>query len=186
MTMQETAQIMDILAVAYPQFYNGRNAPDQKKALALWSSMFADDDARIVAAAVKALIATDTGSFPPSIGAVKGKIRSITEQHEMTEGEAWGLVLRAISRSSYHASEEFEKLPEMLQRLVGSPNQLRDWALMDADTVQSVVSSNFQRSYRARAASEREYKALPPDVKALVGKLNGNLALKAAGGEHHG
>lgn len=186
MTMQETAQIMDILAVAYPQFYNGRNAPDQKKALALWSSMFADDDARIVAAAVKALIATDTGSFPPSIGAVKGKIRSITEQHEMTEGEAWGLVFRAISRSSYHASEEFEKLPEMLKRLVGSPNQLRDWAMMDSDTVQAVVSSNFQRSYRARAASEREYKALPPDVKALADKIGGRLAIQGSGGDEDG
>lgn len=55
MTLQETAQIMDILTIAYPQFYNGKNAPDPQKALILWSSMFADDDAAVVAAAIKAL-----------------------------------------------------------------------------------------------------------------------------------
>ena len=77
MTLQETAQIMDILTVAYPQFYNGKNAPDPQKALILWSSMFADDDAAVVAAAIKALIVSDPGNFPPSIGTVKAKVRPL-------------------------------------------------------------------------------------------------------------
>lgn len=178
MTIQETAQIMDILTVAYPQFYSGRNAPDPQKALSLWAGMFADDDVIIVAAAVKALIATDTGNFPPSIGAVKARIRQITTPQEMTEGEAWALVLRAISRSAYNAREEFDKLPKLLQSVVGSPNQLRDWAMMDSDTVQSVVASNVQRSYKARAAANRDYAALPADVKALVDSMADKLALK--------
>lgn len=37
MTIQETAQIMDILTIAYPQFYSGRSAPEPEKALILWS-----------------------------------------------------------------------------------------------------------------------------------------------------
>ena len=180
MTIQETAQIMDILTVAYPQFYAGKNAPDPQKALALWASMFADDDVRTVAAAVKALIVAEPGSFPPSIGAVKAKIRQITQPEEMTEGEAWGLVQKAISRGLYSSVEEFDKLPVPVQRLVGSPNQLREWAMMDADTVQSVVASNFQRSYRSRIASEREYAKLPPDVKALVDGISKRMALEGA------
>lgn len=59
MTRQETGIIMDILTTAYPAFYNGRNAPDMRMTVNLWAEMFAEDDVKIVAAAVKALIATD-------------------------------------------------------------------------------------------------------------------------------
>ena len=68
MTRQETGIIMDILATAYPRFYSGPNAPDPVKAVALWAEMFAEDDVAIVAAAVKALIATDDKGFPPTSG----------------------------------------------------------------------------------------------------------------------
>lgn len=52
-------------------------------------------------------------------------------------------------------------LSDTVRRVVGSPSQLREWAMMEPDTVQSVVASNFQRSYRSRAASEKEFAALP-------------------------
>ena len=55
--------------------------------------------------------------------------------------------------------------------------------MMDADTVQSVVASNFQRSYRARAAVNREYAALPADVKALVDNMAGKLGLEGSDGQ---
>ena len=54
MTIQETGLIMDILSTAYPQFYAGARAPDPQKTMALWAEMFASDDVRQVAAAVKA------------------------------------------------------------------------------------------------------------------------------------
>lgn len=42
---------------------------------------------------------------------------------------------------------------------------------MDTETVHSVVSSNFQRSYRAISAREREINALPAEVRALVQRI---------------
>ena len=42
---------------------------------------------------------------------------------------------------------------------------------MDSETVHSVVASNFQRSYKAIAAKEREIGKLPTDVKLLVESL---------------
>lgn len=182
MTIQETAQVMDILTTAYPPFYAGKNAPDPEKALTLWASMFEGDDVGIVLAAVKALIACDDKGFPPHIGAVKGRIRQITQPQEMTEGEAWSLVSRALKNANYGAREEFDQLPPLIQRLVGSPNQLREWAQLDTDTVQAVIASNFQRSYRARAKSQREYDALPSDVRALSDGLAGKLALEGGDG----
>lgn len=168
MTRQETGIIMDILTTAYPAFYNGRNAPDMRMTVNLWAEMFAEDDVKIVAAAVKALIATDDKGFPPHIGAVKGRIRQIRNPDEMTEQEAWTHIANALRNSSYNAEEEFSKLPPILQDVVHAPQQLREWARMDEATVQSVVASNLQRSFRAKAQSRRDFEALPKDVQALA------------------
>lgn len=177
MTRQETGIIMDILATAYPRFYAGPDAPDPEKAVALWAEMFAEDDVAVVAAAVKALIATDDKGFPPHIGAVKAKVRQITQPAGMTPQEAWNLVAKAIRNSAYESREEYDKLPPDLQRLVGSPNQLRDWALMDSDTVHSVISSNFQRSFSIRKKADDDFKALPVDVQTLVGSVAERMEL---------
>lgn len=177
MTRQETGIIMDILATAYPRFYAGPDAPDPEKAVALWAEMFAEDDVAIVAAAVKALIATDDKGFPPHIGAVKAKVRQITQPSGMTPQEAWNLVAKAIRNSAYESREEYDRLPQEIQRLVGSPNQLRDWALMDSETVHSVVASNFQRSFAARQKADNDFKALPRDVQAMIGTVAERMVL---------
>lgn len=177
MTRQETGIIMDILTAAYPAFYSGRNAPDIRATLNLWAEMFADDDVRVVAAAVKALIASDTSGFPPVIGEVKDHVRRITHPDELTEQEAWSLVSRALGNSYYNAGEEFRKLPPVVRAVVHDPGQLRDWSTMDLKTVHSVVASNFQRSFRAKATAAREYDMLPEDVKALSQQLAAQFAL---------
>lgn len=141
------------------------------KTLTLWAEMFARDDVALVAAAVKALIESDSKGFPPHIGAVKEKLRLISAGDEMTEAEAWGIVAKALRNSAYGSREEFDKFPPVIKRIVGSPSQLREWSMMDSETVHSVVASNFQRSYKAIAQREKELAKLPPDVKALVGKL---------------
>ena len=168
MTRQETGIIMDILTTAYPAFYNGRNAPDMRMTVNLWAEMFAEDDVKIVAAAVKALIATDDKGFPPHIGAVKNRIRQISNPDEMTEQEAWALISKALRDGYYNAEAEFAKLPPLVQDVVHDPRQLREWSMMDESTVQSVVASNVQRSFRAKAQNRRDFEALPQDVQALA------------------
>lgn len=177
MTIQETGIVMDILTVAYPGFYTGKNAQDPGKTLKLWAEMFRDDDVKIVAAAVKALIATKTDTFPPSIGAVKEKMRQIFQPEEMTELEAWSYVRKAIANSAYRSQEEFEKLPPVVQSVVYTHEQLKEWARMDEKTINSVVSSNFQRSYKAKAKQVREFNALPSDIQRISLELSKKIAL---------
>ena len=179
MTLEETGIIMDILKTAYPRFYSGPNAPDKVKTLSLWAKTFAHNNVTLVAAAVKALIESDSKGFPPHIGAVKEKLRLISGEDEMTEAEAWGMVAQALRNSIYGAREEFEKFPPIVKRIVGSPSQLREWGMMASETVHSVVASNFQRSYKAIVQREKELAKLPPDVKALVGKLTEGKKLDA-------
>lgn len=183
MTRQETGIIMDILSAAYPRFYSGPDAPDMRSVINLWAEMFAREDVALVAAAVKSIIEGDEGGFPPNIGQVKAKMRLLTGTEDMTEAEAWNQIARAVRNGIYGANEEFQRLTPLLQRIVGSPAQLREWAMMDSRTLHSVVASNFQRSYRTAALREREMEKLPPEVRTMVQRMEAKGArLPGSGG----
>lgn len=177
MTREETLAIMGVLKAAYPNFYKGMGRADAEGIVDLWSSMFDQEPAQLVAMAVKAHIANDKKGFPPHIGAIKTAIVQLTKppELELSEMEAWGLVRRAVRNGIYGAQKEFDALPPVVQQVVGSPGQLKEWALMDEDVVASVVSSNFQRSFKARAASAQEFLALPGDVRQVMQALGGGL-----------
>lgn len=173
----ETADILAVLKAAYPQFYNGLSPKEANRIVDLWAEMFKDEPVMAVAVAVKAMIASRVNTFPPNIGEVKAQIAKMRTPEEMTAAEAWALVATAIRNGLYGAQEEFDRLPPSVKRLVGSAQQLREWAEMDADTVASVVASNFQRSYTARVKSDREQMALPSDIKQMISGVAQKFAL---------
>ena len=150
------------------------NADGKRGIIELWHRQFAEYEYAVVNAALDAYIAVDEQNKAPNVGVLKALIRKMTQPDEMTEQEAWGYVAKALRNSNYGAEEEFNKLPEQVQRLVGSPNQLREWAMVDTDTVQSVIASNFQRSFRARAKSDKEYLAIPSSVRSVMEQLTGS------------
>ena len=174
-TRSETLAVMSILKAAYPAYYRDMKRKDAEAVVNLWAEMLADYPADLVAAAVKSHIASDRKGFPPHIGAIIAAICEISRPAELSEGEAWALIAKALRNSSYNSEKEFAALPENLQRLVGHPSQLREWASMDTGTLPSVVQSNLIRRYRARQASESNMQALPADVRA---KLAGMAEVK--------
>lgn len=171
MTRDGVIKIMSVLRGAYPQFYRDISKAEALDTINLWADMFANDDAALVGAAVKSLIEGDEKGFPPTIGQIKAKIRLLTGSRELTESEAWARVAAAVRNGIYNSQEEFDKLPPTMQRIVGSPAQLREWATMDSQTLHSVVASNFQRSYKAISAKEREIAKLPADVRQMVAQI---------------
>lgn len=168
MNRDETKKILAVLQGAYPQFYRGVPDDDLKRIINLWTEMFADEPVEMVAVAVKAMIASRVNTFPPNIGEVKAQIVKMRMPNETTAAEAWLVVANAIRNGLYGAQEEFNRFPPLIQRLVGSPQQLREWAAMDADTVASVIASNFQRSYTASVKNEREKMMLPTDIRNMI------------------
>lgn len=189
MTLAETGAVMDALKTAYPRYYAELAGGRRESALVMWASAFEGDDVRVVLAAVRSFIEMDEKGFPPVPGQIKAKIRLITQRGEATEAEAWAVVSRAIENAGYPelAEVEFQRLPEYIQRILGGRErgvaQLREWAQMKADTVHSVVASNFQRSYREFAAREREYRALPPDIRRMIPKISGSVKFALNGTE---
>ena len=105
MTREETLAIMGVLKTAYPSFYRDMTRETALQAVALWTEMFASDDARTVSAAVKSLIKTRKEGYPPTIGEVSDKIRELTKGGGLTRIEAWNLVAKACRNCLYGAEE---------------------------------------------------------------------------------
>lgn len=177
MTKKEMAEIIAIMQSNYPDDFRGMSDKAMNAKINLWFMQFRDDDYMEVLAAVMAHIATDTNRFMPPVGVIKAKLTEIRLPEEMTPQEAWELVSRAARNSAYNSGEEFAKLPPVVQRIVGTPMQLKEWASMDTDTLQSVVSSNFQRSFKVRASKEREFLALPSAVQQTMAQIASGMKM---------
>lgn len=169
MTTKETAKLIAVIAEVYPRFMDGRNP---ETTVALWQKIFSDDPYSEVQAAFFAFVSTDEKGFPPAPGAIRAMLNKLRKpEGETTESEAWGLVQKATRNSIYNADKEFAALPEEIQRCIGSPATLREYAIMDSETLNTVVASNFMRSYRARAVQVREMQKLPPAVREVFGLI---------------
>ncbi len=171
MTLDDTRDVFRLISSAYPQYYAGIDDERFKTAGAMWASAFAEDDPRIVAAAVRLFIETDEKGFPPVVGQIKAKIRLICSFGELSETDAWNMVLKAVRRVGDSPNPEFEKLPASVRKVVGDAQQLRIWGNMDESTLHSVVASNFRRAYSQRMEREQAFKALPRESQAAVAKF---------------
>lgn len=139
----------------------------------VWQMMLSEYTYEQISVALKAYILSDTSGFAPSIGQLVNKIKTITTPQELNEMEAWALVSKAIRNSGYNSVEEFAKLPPLVKKAVGLPDQLRTWAL-DEYYNEQVVSSNFMRCYRNEVENEKKILSMPKDVQALLHNCSEN------------
>ena len=179
MNSRDANRILGILAANYPDTDTNKDDAAYIKKVELWAACFAEEPYEVVLAAVQAYIVNNPARFAPNIGQVKEQIRQLTQPNELTEAEAWALVLKAISRSGYEAKTEYDKLPPLVQKVVGSPNQLREWGLMNSETVQSVVASNFQRGYRTMQEREAALQKTPPAIREMFAAMTKPMELPA-------
>ena len=169
MNKKETLRILQLIAAAYPKTFNIEDENKLSLQMEIWCSCFTDENYTEVAQALKYHISTDVSGFPPVIGKLKESIYKMHNPNELTELDAWNLVKKALRNSLYNASEEFYKLPEVVQSCVGSPQTLRTWSQNDSDEINTVIASNFQRSYKSRAKSYKEVAMLPSSIRNVIG-----------------
>lgn len=179
MTRKDCAGVLAILQSEYPQSFSKLDDTMMTAKINLWAEMFSEDDPQLVFAAVKAILTGDR-EFAPNIGQIREKMHQLSNPDALTETEAWALVSKACQNGIYGYKTEFDKLPPEVQAAVGSPEMLKAWANMDEDEVQSVVASNFMRSYKIHAKRKKERDMLPESVKALIGTMTAKMALLEA------
>ena len=147
---------------------------DISETVDVWNMMSSDYDYNLVAMALKAYILSDTSGFAPNIGKLVAKIQTISQPQELDGMTAWGLVSKALRNGTYGAVEEFNKLPPLVRQAVGMPDNLKNWATSDYKTIETVIQSNFLRTYETVVKRANEINRMPDNIKSLIEKTNAN------------
>ena len=165
MTIQEVKKLLFAINAAFPNY----KPQNPEETAAVWADLLEDQDANKIFAAFKVYTRTDKSGFAPSVGQLIQGVRDLQERtsNEPSVSEAWGIVYKAICRSGDNAQEEFDKLPPEVQKAVGSPGQLRAWA-MDDQFNEGVASSWFRRAYETILERKRNDALIPADVKRVI------------------
>ena len=161
MTRDEAIEICAMLESNYQPYKDINTAVD------LWASAFMDVPVEIVRSAILSYMKSDTSDFRPNVGKITKEIDEILNGRPMTEMEAWTLVRNAVSESKSLDSSpyrEWKKLPEHIQQIV-TVEQIIRWQMMDVAEMDTVIQSNFIKSYQKIAQHEYKQRVLPQDMK---------------------
>lgn len=167
MNQEQFKTLVKGMKAVYPQ---PTFIPDND-AMLVWYNLLKDLSYEQVSVAIQKHMMQE--KFPPTIADIREKASELIKEEtdELSETEAWSIVWKAICKSSYNSEEEYSKLPEDLQKVVGSHGQLRAWAI-DEEFNLGVESSNFKRDYRNYMQQKREKAKLPERFNNL--RLNAN------------
>jgi hypothetical protein len=176
-TEQETKSVLSYLNATWDMAKD----KDPRQVLAVWQDIFREDDAKLVQAAVKLYVNQER--FAPKPADIRAKMKDLLSGREQTEMEAWNLVRRAIRGASMEswsrtltengpgkpsAVVAFEKLPHEIQTVVGCPEQLANWEMLDSKQLDTVVQSNFMRSYRSVIEDKERMEMLPEGMRQVL------------------
>lgn len=140
----------------------------------VWQMMLDEYSYNQVSIALKAYVVSDTSGFAPSVGEIVAKIQLVSQPQELDGMAAWGLVSKALRNGTYGAVEEFNKLPPLVRQAVGMPDNLKNWATSDYQTIETVIQSNFLRTYEVIVKRANEINRMPDNIKSLIEKTNVN------------
>ena len=168
MTLEETKKLLITINAIYP---NWRVENPEATARA-WHWALEEYSAETVNAALQIFLKTDKAGFVPSVSQLIGCMYKPIENDYMAEGEAWSLVKKAIMNGNYGAEEEFDALPPLVQRAIGHAGMLRQWAMCDTEEVNTVIMSNFQRTYKAILSKQDFNNRVPIGVANIVKQVS--------------
>lgn len=164
MTRDETKQIIGAIGACYSNF----KVNDMKLTVDVWSTLLADYDYEGMSLALQSFITTNTDGFPPDIGKLIAKYNELKYPAQMNAMEAWSLVSKALRNGYYNSKGEYDALPPLVQKAVGSPENIHNWSMTDEESVESVIASQFMKRYETECKRERELQAMPTTIRTMI------------------
>lgn len=175
MTIQETQKIITTIAAMFPTF----KVNDKATTLEAWNWALQDYSYNEVSQALNLYIKTSSNNFAPSVSQLIGLMHKEDELSYPTEAEAWEMVRKACGRLDWYLPEkEFSRLPEIVRMAVVSPSNLKEWAMLDIDEFETVISSNFQRTYRAIIERRKEINNMPKEIRERIEKAREKMLIE--------
>lgn len=162
MTRAETAELLTLIAAAWPRF-----EPDDAR-VALWSELFSDVGFTVAKVALKKLMILNT--FPPSIAELRQTVAEVTKPADsrLPAPEAWGLAIKAIHEYGYYREgEAMASLPMGVAQVV----RWMDYQQLCLSENTDVIRGQFMRMYETQQRREAEQAVLPSGLKRDIAKL---------------
>jgi len=169
MTKDEIVKIIFVIRANYPEAYAKLSPNDLDLLTTSWAALLNDYTYEQVSVAVQNYLVNDIYGRAPKIGQIIDSLKKVETAKELNANEAWALVYKAIQNSNYHAEEEFNKLPPIVQKAVGNFNNLKDYAVMNIEDVQVTVKAHFKSIYETESKREKELSKLPQAIRDRIG-----------------
>lgn len=174
-----TREEFKLIAAGLRATYRREKLLDDPESFGIWYELLKDLNYETASAAAQAYMMTE--HFPPVPADIRKKaLELMTAGTELSEGEAWYMVRRAIMNGIYGSEWEFEKLPEDVQKAVGTHKQLKIWA-MDENFNESVIQSQFLRSYRQVKERRKGTDLLPQSMQDRLAQLTARTVKRLEG-----
>lgn len=171
MNGKEVKEMIEFLQAVYPTYYRSLTQEAMDKYLVSWTVVFEPFDARDMFAGCRAYISANTTGFPPDPGSIVAYANKVRNPADDGSGiEAWNLVRRAVNspRDQYQAA--FDVLPDTVKKIVGSPATLMAWGNVEEAEFDTVIQSNFLRSYEALVQKQNVERRIPDSLKIALSR----------------
>ena len=179
MSRTEMVQIITLLAGNYETI--AKKSQQQKELmLNTWYECLGDLDYKLVLQAVKKTIIESP--YPPTIHEVrKNAIEFVNPTTQKTGIEAWNEAIKMIRNGLYMTEEQFNNYSSEVKRFFGSVNQVRQLAMVDMETINTVTKGQFLKQYDILVQRDKEEKLLPAPMKEMIEGLANKFALPEGG-----
>lgn len=179
MKKSEMVQIITLLAGNYEDIAN-KSQTQREMMLNTWQECLGDLDYNLVLRAVKKTIIESP--YPPTIHEVrKNAIELINPTTKKTGIEAWNEAIGMISNGLYMTEEQFNNYSPEVKRFFGSVNQVKQLAMVDMETINTVTKGQFLKQYDILIQRDKEERLLPEPMKEIMKGLANKFALPEGG-----
>lgn len=175
MNRTEMVQIITLLAGNYETIAN-KSQQQRELMLNTWYECLGDLDYKIVLQAVKKTIIESP--YPPTIHEIrKNAVEIVNPTTKRTAIEAWNEAIGMISNGIYMTEEQFNTASPEVKKFFGNVRQVKELAMLDSDTVNTVTKGQFLKQYEILVQKDREEKMLPEPMKEMIEGLANKFAL---------
>lgn len=179
MNRTETIQIITLLAGNYDSIAN-KSKEQKQLMITTWQECLGDLDYETVLVAIKRTIIES--SYPPTIHEIrKNAAEIINPNKQRTAIEAWNEAFKMISNGLYMTEEQFNSYNADVKKFFGSVNQVKQLAIVDMDTINTVTKGQFLKQYEILIDREQKQALLPKQMQEITNKLAEKMEIKRIG-----
>jgi len=148
LTGKECLKLLGIIKTLFPN--EKQPGEDDIKVRAMfWADIFKDISFGQAVEGLKKYCATNTSGFAPQPAHI---INCARQANRLSDTAIEFYLHRALCDSTYHSEEQFDRLPEDLKKIIGSPAELRRQALRETDDTRIYIAK-VCKEYRTRVES---------------------------------